>query len=135
MGRTVFGWAGAAAALACLLGMPPSVAAHAELRRVRVLLDQQGGSGRAVELEFSRPIEMSASRFYIRAWGAREFVRAVALPRQAASPTRVFLVVSPDAGSVLEIRWYVRCTDGHRQRGERSVRLEDRPVLVQRRDS
>ena len=78
MGRTALGRIGAAAVLAGLLATPLSVAAHAELRTVRVVLDQQGGSGRAVELEFSRPIEMTASRFYIRQWGAREFVRAAA---------------------------------------------------------
>jgi len=124
--RTVFGWAGVALALACGLGAPRSVAARAELQMVHVLRDEQGGAGRAVELEFSEPIDMSASRFYIREAGAREFVRAIALPRDAGSPTRVFLVISPDAGPALEIRWSVRCVDGHVERGERSVRFAQR---------
>jgi hypothetical protein len=122
--KSALGFRGSCGVLVLWLLLAPWLAAAQELETVEVRYGDWGGASRALELVFSEPIDIGASRFEILSGGEGAFRRATVFARDGEAAREVLVVLPSRVGSQLLIRWHVRSREGHERSGSRKLVLE-----------
>ncbi len=104
-----------------LSGTLPALA-HSRIVRVEQPEEDSTDQARLLTLHFDVAIETRFSRFQLEAGGS---VHDLAMMTTEAQATRVQLRLPAEAKGKTVLRWNLLSSDGHREKGEQVVQLEN----------